>query len=154
MTEVYFKIGDVAEQLNTTIRTIRYYEEEGLLNPHRTNGGTRLYSQYHVERLKAIVHLVENNFSLDIVRLIETARTTSSTGNEGSQKVSNILEQLDNEIEKQITALNTLKSDIKSAQRQVRKCKDCRNHPSSGGCPTCPINKQLGHSEILNLIWE
>ncbi|MCP3851392.1 MAG: MerR family transcriptional regulator [Gammaproteobacteria bacterium] len=44
MSTHFFKIGDVAEKLKTTVRTIRYYDEEGLLVPHRT-GGTRLYSE-------------------------------------------------------------------------------------------------------------
>ena len=84
MSIKYFKIGDVAKLLNTTVRTIRYYEEEGLLLPHRTDGGTRLYLEHHVDRLKAILHLAENGFSLDVIGLIATTRDTCLTGDEGS----------------------------------------------------------------------
>lgn len=86
MSLKYFKIGDVAASLSTTVRTIRYYEEEGLLLPHRTDGGTRLYSEHHVERLKAILYFAENGFSLDIIGLIANTRETCSTGDEGSKR--------------------------------------------------------------------
>lgn len=51
-----FKIDDVAKASGLTKRTIRYYEELGLLPaPERTEGGTRLYTQMHIERLKQLV---------------------------------------------------------------------------------------------------
>ncbi|AZN38718.1 MerR family transcriptional regulator [Paenibacillus albus] len=51
-----FKIDDVAKASGLTKRTIRYYEELGLLPaPERTDGGTRLYTQMHVERLRQLV---------------------------------------------------------------------------------------------------
>ncbi|SEN54129.1 MerR family transcriptional regulator [Paenibacillus sp. OV219] len=51
-----FKIDDVAKASGLTKRTIRYYEELGLLPaPERTDGGTRLYTQMHIERLKQLI---------------------------------------------------------------------------------------------------
>ena len=80
MTTEYFKIGEAAEILKTTVRAIRYYEEEGLLVPHRTDGGTRLYSEQHIDRLKAILHLADNGFSLEVIGLIGSTRQTCATG--------------------------------------------------------------------------
>ncbi|WP_047150980.1 MerR family transcriptional regulator [Aneurinibacillus tyrosinisolvens] len=52
-----YKIEDVAKQCGLTKRTIRYYEEIGLLfPPERSEGGFRLYSDQHVERLKKIIN--------------------------------------------------------------------------------------------------
>lgn len=154
MSDNYLKIGDVADLLKTTVRTIRYYEEEQLIEPHRTSGGTRLYTNYHVDRLKAIIHLAENGFSLDVIRLIANTRTTCSTGDEGSKKVSNVIEHAINETENQIDKLKKLQSELKAADKQVKECEGCKNEPSSQGCPTCPINKNLERIEVLNLIWE
>jgi len=154
MISEYLKIGEVADLLKTTVRTIRYYEEEGLLEPFRTDGGTRLYSQHHVDRLKAIIHLAENGFSLDIIRLIGTTRTTCSTGDEGSRKVSGVIDRAIKDTEDQIENLKKLKSELKAAHKQVEKCVGCKNEPSSQGCPTCPVNKSLSKLEVLNLIWE
>ena len=87
MSTDYFKIGEVAEILKTTVRTIRYYEEEGLLVPHRTDGGTRLYYEQHIDRLKAILHPADNGFSLEVIGLIGNTRQTCATGDEGSKKI-------------------------------------------------------------------
>ncbi|UKS30912.1 MerR family transcriptional regulator [Paenibacillus sp. HWE-109] len=52
-----FKIDDVAKECGLTKRTIRYYEEIGLLSaPDRSDGGTRLYTRDHIDQLKQIVN--------------------------------------------------------------------------------------------------
>ncbi|HEX5307646.1 MAG TPA: MerR family transcriptional regulator [Solirubrobacteraceae bacterium] len=55
------RIGDVAKLAGTTPRTIRYYEELGLLPqaPERPSGGHRLYSAEEVERLREVIRLKE-----------------------------------------------------------------------------------------------
>ncbi len=58
-TEARLRIGDVARLVGTTPRTIRYYEELGLLPeaPERPSGGHRLYSAAEVERLGEVIRL-------------------------------------------------------------------------------------------------
>jgi MerR family transcriptional regulator, repressor of the yfmOP operon len=53
------RIGEVAEQVGVTTRTIRYYEELGLLGAaaHRTKGAHRLYGQADVVRLQGLIRL-------------------------------------------------------------------------------------------------
>jgi DNA-binding transcriptional MerR regulator len=51
-----YKIEDVSKECGLTKRTIRYYEQIGLLYPpERSEGGFRLYSDVHIERLKQII---------------------------------------------------------------------------------------------------
>jgi DNA-binding transcriptional MerR regulator len=63
------RIGQVADMLGVSTRTLRHYEEMGLLRPQSTtNGGFRLYSEADVERVKRIIQLKETlNFRLDEV---------------------------------------------------------------------------------------
>jgi DNA-binding transcriptional MerR regulator len=50
-----YQIGEVAERTGVTQRTLRFYEEKGLLPPpERMDGGFRLYSEADVERITAI----------------------------------------------------------------------------------------------------
>ncbi|MDQ1236950.1 DNA-binding transcriptional MerR regulator [Paenibacillus sp. SORGH_AS306] len=51
-----YKIDEVATACNLTKRTLRYYEEIGLVSPQRSDGGTRLYSQTDIDRLKKIIN--------------------------------------------------------------------------------------------------
>jgi DNA-binding transcriptional MerR regulator len=53
-----FRIGEVAEQAGVSTRTLRYYQELGLLDPAgRSPGGTRRYSSADVARLRRILEL-------------------------------------------------------------------------------------------------
>jgi len=54
----YLQIGEVAERTGVTQRTLRFYEEKGLLNPpSRMEGGFRLYSEEDVHRVEQIRQL-------------------------------------------------------------------------------------------------
>ncbi|PGL71254.1 MerR family transcriptional regulator [Bacillus sp. AFS055030] len=53
-----YKIDEVAKECGLTKRSIRYYEEIGLISPpERSEGGFRLYSDFHIERLKKIMNV-------------------------------------------------------------------------------------------------
>ena len=52
-----FRIGEVAQQAGVSTRTLRYYQELGLLDPGQSPGGTRRYSANDVARLRRILEL-------------------------------------------------------------------------------------------------
>ena len=54
-----YRIGDVAERVGVTTRTIRYYEELGLLGTAsaRTKGAHRLYAEADIARLEELIRL-------------------------------------------------------------------------------------------------
>ncbi len=58
----------VKEATGLTDRRIRYYETLQLLQPKRTTGNQRLYSQHDIDRLKRIKELLDNGISLKEVR--------------------------------------------------------------------------------------
>ena len=66
-----FRIGEAARRAGVTTRTLRYYQEVGLLHPSgATPGGNRLYSVADVERLRRILELRDvMGFDLDRIRL-------------------------------------------------------------------------------------
>ena len=56
--EPYLQIGEVAERTEVTQRTLRFYEERGLLKPPtRMEGGFRLYSESDIQRVERIRRL-------------------------------------------------------------------------------------------------
>jgi DNA-binding transcriptional MerR regulator len=152
--ENVYKIGEVADLLATTVRTIRYYEEEGLLQPLRTGRGTRLYHERHVARLGSILHLAENGFSLETIRVMASIREGCKTGNESSRKVTARLDSEVQDILARIRDLEALKQEIARAKSVVRRCRGCKNPPTTTGCPECPVITQADHIQILNLVWD
>jgi DNA-binding transcriptional MerR regulator len=149
-----FKIGDVADAVSTTIRAIRYYEEEGLIIPLRSEGGTRLYSQRHIDRLRAILRLTENGYSLAIIKTLAETRQQHRTGNDSQQAISNQLDEMLEGIHAQIKQLQGLSKLIGATKSTVQQCTGCENKPTSKGCPDCPVKKHLADIELLNLVWD
>lgn len=63
--------GQLAKQLNITTEAIRFYEQQGLIEPLRATNGYRQYDQNCIDRLKFILHAKEVGLSLsDIQELL------------------------------------------------------------------------------------
>ena len=60
-------VGEACEELGVTARTLRYYEELGFLQPQRTAGGHRLYSDAELEIVARIQHMQTLGFSLSTI---------------------------------------------------------------------------------------
>lgn len=70
-SEAYLQIGEVAERTGVTQRTLRFYEEKGLLPPPtRMDGGFRLYSEEDVRRVTHIRRL-QNLLGLTLAEIKE-----------------------------------------------------------------------------------
>ncbi len=63
--ETTFSIGDLAQELGVTTRTIRFYEERGLLQPARSSGRQRMYTRRDRGHLKLILQHREAGFTLE-----------------------------------------------------------------------------------------
>ncbi len=72
------KIGEVADRVGLSLRTIRYYEEVGLFEPAgRSPGGFRLYSEDEVTRLSILKGMKPFGLTLDEIRDLMTLLTTT-----------------------------------------------------------------------------
>jgi MerR family transcriptional regulator, heat shock protein HspR len=65
-----YAISVAADIVGTNIANLRVYERRGLLEPARTEGGTRLYSQADLERLTRIVELLEAGVNLAGIAMV------------------------------------------------------------------------------------
>ncbi len=77
-TEARYQIGEVADRTGVTQRTLRFYEEKGLLTPaDRMDGGFRLYSEADIGRIRLIKQLQQLlGFSLaEIKEMVEAEET-------------------------------------------------------------------------------
>lgn len=63
-------IGEVAERVKLSHRTVRHYDDEGLLVPTRSPGGFRLFSEADVQRLLLIRQMKPLGFSLEEMRAV------------------------------------------------------------------------------------
>ncbi|MFD3675484.1 MerR family transcriptional regulator [Streptomyces sp. NPDC058613] len=69
MDDKHMQIGEVAARTELSLRTIRHYEETGLVVPSaRSQGGFRLYTKTDVQRLMVIRRMKPLGFTLDQMR--------------------------------------------------------------------------------------
>jgi DNA-binding transcriptional MerR regulator len=131
------RIGEVAELTGTTARTIRYYEEIGLLDsaPERTQGKHRVYTQADVDRVREIIRLRDLlGLSLDqLSQVLEAESARAHLRDELAQtqdpaERKRILEELLTHISSQLELVKTrlseltdLASELDGKQRTVRQ---------------------------------
>ena len=65
--KIFYKIGEVAKELNVNVSLIRFWEKEfDILNPKKNKKGNRLFTTKDFSNLKIIYHLVkERGYTLD-----------------------------------------------------------------------------------------
>ena len=75
-----YKIGHVISELNVTARTIRYYDQLGILpEVKRSEGGVRLFDDEDIQILKNILTLKAEDKSLDDIKTAMTKKPTQQT---------------------------------------------------------------------------
>lgn len=122
-----YSIGELSKEFDITTRSIRFYEDQGLLTPTR-KGQTRIYNQRDRVRLKLILRGKRLGFSLaETGRLFElydadksSAKQLSSMMELIAQKKNDLKQQLD-DINAVLLELNDLEDNCQSILTKLTK---------------------------------
>ena len=116
----HFQIGEVADEVGLSLRTIRYYEEIGLVKPSgRTEGGFRLYTDSDVERLRLVKALKPVGMSLETMAdLLGTADLVADSA-DGSR--SDARERLADVVEIAVDRCDELEARLEEARRVLKQ---------------------------------
>lgn len=108
------QIGEVAKTLGITTRTIRYYEEIGLMGPpERLGGGTRMYNRADILRLKFILKLKEIGITLKEMQALAANFDTQNQSFETiTPQLVEILDDHINKVDRKIASLSSLRQEI------------------------------------------
>jgi len=135
------RIGELARRTDTTVATIRYYEEIGLLCPAaRQSGGQRTYGFEDVSRLTFVRRCRAFDLSIDDIRsLLVTMQNDRSSCSDARDLAQVHLERVRNRI-LDLTALE------KSLASMIRACDaNC----AGGSGPDCVIFEEIGAAASL-----
>jgi len=119
-TPKMYTIGDLARELDVSTRTIRYYEERGLLRPQRTtNTQQRLYTPGDRVRLKLLLRARGLGFRLEDIReLFEIYDATHDERRQGQRLRGMIVERLE-QVETQLQDITDLRDELRDALAAV-----------------------------------
>ena len=117
-----YRIGELAKLVGLTTRTIRYYEEIGLLNSvKRVEGGKRTYTDRDCQRLKFIKRLKYLGLTLAEMQELEDIYQIHRTNRQVLPRLLELLEHHANRIDERIQNLGKLKNEIITYQERIRE---------------------------------
>jgi DNA-binding transcriptional MerR regulator len=129
------RIGEVAGRLGVSPRTIKYYEEIGLVAPEgRSQGGFRLYGEREVERLERILRMKGMGYSLAAIREIlavrdaaqeadkvTVLRTATEHLKQREREVVDRIRRMREDLQRAETLWEELRRDIALCERRLRE---------------------------------
>lgn len=62
---ITYRIGEIARKLGLSARSIRYYEEMGLISPSRSDGGFRIYTEHDLNTIRMILRFKDLGMTLE-----------------------------------------------------------------------------------------
>ncbi|WP_343784220.1 MerR family transcriptional regulator [Alkalibacillus silvisoli] len=107
-----YSISDLAQQFNVSTRTIRYYEEVGLLKPKRNQSGHRQFTKKEQTQLQLIFRGKKYGFNLDEIKEMVLLFEEDPTGKEQLKRTVEYGEDKIKEVSKRIEELNEMKGEM------------------------------------------
>jgi DNA-binding transcriptional MerR regulator len=134
------KIGEFARLAETNLRTLRYYEEIGLLTPAaRSAGGFRYYRCTDLNRVNMIRDLKELGLHLDRIRELISSREELSGRQAFVERVREALGEHDRLLAERMRGLELQRAKVATALTKIEQCRDCphRPAPANNYCEPC-----------------
>lgn len=111
--EVAESIGDVAKSLGLTTRTLRYWEEVGIIESvERTDGGTRGYTPYYVRRIKFIMKLKDLGLTIKEMQDLYIAYGDAKQTEKMIPRLIEVLDMHINKVDEKMAKLASLRKEI------------------------------------------
>ena len=113
----FMTVGEVAKKMGVTVRTLQYYDKEGLLSPSaESEGGRRLYTDKDLITLHQIISLKSLGFSLDDIkeRLI-SLETPADVANALTEQADDIRKKIE-QLQASLSAIEQLKAEVLQMQ--------------------------------------
>lgn len=113
----FMTVGEMPKRMGVTVRTLQYYDKEGLLAPSaESEGGRRLYTDKDLIKLHQILSLKSLGFSLnDIKQRIISLNTPEDVANTLSEQADDIRKKIE-QLQASLSAIEQLKAEVLQMQ--------------------------------------
>ncbi|MCM0082064.1 MerR family transcriptional regulator [Geomonas sp. Red32] len=113
-------IGDLAISLGLTTRTLRYWEEVGILRSvQRSDGATRGYTPYYVRRIRFIIKLKELGLTIKEMQDLYAAYGEAKQTERMIPRLIEILDEHVEKIDEKMSKLDSLRNEIVSYRHKM-----------------------------------
>jgi DNA-binding transcriptional MerR regulator len=146
-----YSSGDLARATGNTVRTIRFYEEQGLLRPAVVSeGGHRRYTEEDLEKLRLIADLRELGLPLSEIRAVLDLRAGCTTAAEFASRFQEVLLDHIRAAERRLDRLRRVKKELTEALAAIQaRLPGGPGHEAD--CP-CSVGDTLGSMRIVKVL--
>jgi DNA-binding transcriptional MerR regulator len=147
--------GDMARLTGSTLRTVRFYEQEGLLEPAtRNGGGHRMFREDQLHKLQFVLDLREAGLSLNDIRDLLELKKGCPDATEASRRLSSVLEAQLECMQRKITLLRRLREELASTIYAISDCRTCHDTRFPHRCDECDVLAQPEKPRALRVLWD
>lgn len=144
----------MARLSNSTLRTVRFYEQEGLIEPERRSPcGHRLFSGRELTKLQLALDLREAGLSVQSIKDLFCLKSGCDCPEEASQRMSNALTEQIDAMQQKIAKLRKLREELTAMVSVLTECQSCEEGSFPVSCGNCDV---LGNPELpraLRVLW-
>ena len=146
--------GDLAREIGATVRTVRFYEEVGLLTPvGRTGGKHRMYSRSELEKLRFISDLRAVDCSLAEIRTLLALREQDKPTRKVAEEARQMLKERLGAIRDKLDQIRRVRDDLSATLEFLGECADCPKESDKNTCRTCDAMSRDNLPNAVRWIW-
>lgn len=147
--------GDMARMSNTTLRTVRFYEAEGLISSNAREGGChRKFAASELKKLQIISDLRESGLSLQDIKTLIGMKSRCESPEAASTQMSETLCSRVRELQERIDTLSRVRDELLSTVKTIQRCRDCHEPDFPARCGDCDVTNQPDSSRATQLLWK
>ncbi|RLB67859.1 MAG: MerR family transcriptional regulator [Deltaproteobacteria bacterium] len=112
-------IGKMAAELGISTRTIRYYEEKGLIKARRSEGGYRLYNRHDRRRLQLILR--GKHFGMSLEQILDILGVADTEPHEAAQirKALSYKKRIMTDLQERLANIQTMIHDVEQLGKKM-----------------------------------
>jgi DNA-binding transcriptional MerR regulator len=148
--------GEMARLSDNTLRTVRFYEEAGILRPvGRTEGGHRLFERSELDRLMLVSDMREAGLSLEEIRKLLETKAAAGSGPEAAKTAIEALRKYMDDLKRKVDVLTRLHGDLAHTVETASKCLSCTHQDRfPDHCRDCDtISADKPYPRALRVLW-
>jgi len=146
--------GDMARLSESTLRTVRFYEQEGLIEPaRRSSCGHRLFTGRELMKLQLALDLREAGLSVQNIRDLFCLKADCACPEEASKRMSNVLSEQIDTMQQKIAKLRKLREELTAMVSVLTECQSCDEGNFPLTCENCDVMGSPQLPRALQVLW-
>jgi DNA-binding transcriptional MerR regulator len=145
----------MARLSGTTLRTVRFYEAEGLICSRTREDGThRKFPPSELKKLQIISDLRDAGLSLQEIKTLIALKSGCKTACQAASQMSSTLCSQVRELDRRIETLQRVRAELAGMVNMLTVCRDCPHPQFPTGCQDCELVDQSAAGRAAQLLWK